>query len=156
MSSSSRRCAPSREPRTVRLNEPVQLDQTDVIAEVAAAFAQYERALIARDHAELDRWFWADPRVVRFGIAEVQYGAEAIAAWRRIAPHVGDDRALRNTVITAFGAGTAVVATEFSRPGVATIGRQSQTWVRLPEGWRIVHAHVSVVPAETCIQTGRP
>jgi hypothetical protein len=134
----------------------VEIDRPDVVSEVAEAFARYERALLDEDHAELRRSFWGDARVVRFGIAEVQYGPDAIAEWRRRAPHVGYDRTLHHTVITTFGADTAVVATEFGRPGAGTIGRQSQTWLRLPEGWRIVHAHVSVLNADDCERAGAP
>jgi hypothetical protein len=133
----------------------VQIDRPDVVAEVTDAFERYERALIAQDHDELDRCFWADPRVVRFGIHELQYGHDAIAEFRRRAPHVGDDRTLRNTVVTAFGPDHAIVATEFSRPGGPTIGRQSQTWARLPDGWRIVHAHVSTLDDGTYERAGR-
>jgi hypothetical protein len=131
------------------LNLRTEIDRADVVEEVREAFARYEAALAAQDHAALDRWFWDDPRVVRFGIRELQYGHAAISAWRPRSPHVGDDRTLRNTVITAFGADHAIVATEFFRPGATTIGRQSQTWARFPDGWKVVHAHVSVVDGAT-------
>jgi hypothetical protein len=134
----------------------MDIDRPDVVAEVAEAFAQYERALVAQDHAELDGWFWADPRVVRYGIRELQYGHEAIAAWRPRSPHVGDDRTLQHTVITAFGPDHAIVATEFFRPGGPTIGRQSQTWARVADGWRVVHAHVSTVDPGTVDRAGSP
>jgi Protein of unknown function (DUF3225) len=120
-------------------------DDAAVVREVSEAFAAYERALVAERHAELDEWFWNDPRVVRFGIAEIQYGHDAIATWRPTSPHVGDDRELANTVITALGADVAMVATEFRRPGQSSIGRQSQVWARGDGAWRVVHAHVSVI-----------
>jgi hypothetical protein len=134
----------------------VDLDRPDVIAEVADAFARYERALVDEQHDELDRWFWADARVVRFGIGEVQYGPEAIAEWRRRAPHVGHDRSLANTRIATFGTDTAVVTTEFSRPGSSVLGRQSQTWIRIEGAWRVVHAHVSTLPVDTVERSGVP
>ena len=132
------------------------VDRPDVVAEVSAAFAAYEKALVDEDLDELDRWFWTDPRVVRFGIREVQYGPDAIAAWRRRMPAVGHDRTLRNTVVTAFGDDLAIVVTEFGRPGSAIVGRQSQTWARLDDGWRIVHAHVSTVPDVEVEWAGSP
>jgi hypothetical protein len=134
----------------------MEIDQADVVAEVSAAFVEYERALVAQDHAALDHWFWDDPRVVRYGIRELQYGHAAISAWRPRSPHVGDDRTLRNTVITAFGPDHAIVATEFLRPGGSAIGRQSQTWVRIDGTWRVVHAHVSVVDADGVDRGGEP
>jgi hypothetical protein len=117
-----------------------------VVAEVRAAFAAYEQALVADDRAALDAAFWSD--AVRYGIADVQYGAEEIAAWRASAPPIPPGRALGPTAIAAFGEHVACVSTEFRYPGGEQVGRQSQTWVRLAEGWRIVAAHVSTVPAE--------
>lgn len=134
----------------------MEIDRADVVAEVRDAFVQYEAALVAQDLDALGKWFWSDPRVVRFGNRELLYGAEAIAQWRTRMPHVGDDRTLQNTVITAFGPDHAIVATEFFRPGGTTLGRQSQTWARLPEGWRIVHAHVSTVGDGSYERLGEP
>jgi hypothetical protein len=134
----------------------MEIDRPDVVAEVAEAFAGYEESLVAQDHAALDGSFWDDARVVRYGIRELQYGHAAIAAWRPRSPHVGDDRTLRNTVITTFGPDHAVVATEFLRPGGTTVGRQSQTWARLEGGWRVVHAHVSVVDEAAVDRSGAP
>lgn len=136
--------------------DPAAIDDPGVLSEVRDAFARYERALIAADHDELDRWFWDDPRVVRFGANELLYGAQAIAAWRRHMPPVGDDRTLRNTVITTFGPDHAVVATEFFRPDTGVLGRQSQTWARLADGWRIIHAHVSTVDDSGVERAGTP
>ncbi len=138
------------------LNGPVQIDDEQVIAEVSNAFRAYEAALVAERHDELDTWFWNDPRVVRFGIAELQYGHDVIAAWRRRSPHVGHDRTLHNTVVTAFGADHAVVATEFGPAGAAATGRQSQLWVRTDAGWRIAHAHVSLVDEAILERSGAP
>jgi hypothetical protein len=134
----------------------MEIDRSDVVEEVARAFARYEAALVAQDNAELDRWFWDDARVVRYGINELQYGHAAIAAWRPRSPHVGDDRTLRNTVVTALGPDHAIVATEFFRPGAAGLGRQSQTWARVDGSWKIVHAHVSVVDEATVERSGEP
>ena len=118
-------------------------DLPDVVAEVTAVFEQYEKALIENDVETLDGLFWKDPRVVRYGASENLYGYDQIAEYRKTRPSAGLDRSLRNTVITAHGRDFATVWTEFSRPGVEQTGRQSQVWVRRPDGWRVVAAHVS-------------
>ena len=120
------------------------IDHPDVVAEVRAAFEAYEAALLTHDVSALDAAFWADPRVVRFGIADDQVGAEAIAAWRRATGPVTAGRVLHDTSITAFGSDVALVATKFTDDGPG-VGRQSQVWVRVDESWRIVGAHVSRV-----------
>ena len=122
------------------------IDNADVIAEVRDAFEAYEAALVANDVEAMDAWFWENERVVRYGLAERQYGHAAIAAWRASATPVPADRTVGPVVVTAFGPDVAVVACEFRSAGVAEVGRQSQTWVRRPEGWRIAHAHVSAPP----------
>ena len=124
----------------------VEIDLPDVVAEVAAAFAAYEQALMANDVEAMNSVF--SSAAVRYGLAECQYGAEEIVAWRRTAAPVPPGRSLGPTVVATFGADTACVSTEFRYPGSAAVGRQSQTWVRFPDGWRIVAAHVSVIPAE--------
>jgi hypothetical protein len=123
----------------------VDIDRPDVVAEVAAAFAAYERALLAGDAGALGAWFWSSPRVTRFGIADRQTGFAALQAWRAAQPPVPPARRLFDTRITTFGSDLATVTTLFDYPPApGPAGRQSQTWVRLPAaGWRIVHAHVS-------------
>jgi hypothetical protein len=108
---------------------------------VTAVFAAYEDALLSNDVPALVDAFWASHHVVRYGLAERQYGGAAIDAWRRTTPAVPADRRLGPTVIATFGCDLACVSTEFTDH--AGGGRQSQTWVRLAEGWRIVSAHVS-------------
>ena len=132
-------------------NDPVPnngaavLDHPDVVGQVRAVFERYERALVDGDVAVLTELFWDDPRCVRYGVADRQYGAGEIAAWRRTHPSVPPGRRLTGTVIVAVGDRTAVVSTLFGYPGLPTEGRQTQTWVRLAQGWRIVAAHVSEV-----------
>ncbi|MGQ3904121.1 oxalurate catabolism protein HpxZ [Mixta calida] len=118
-----------------------------VVAEVTAAFQRYERALVGNDIAVLDELFWHDERTVRLGAGENLYGIEAIRAFRAARPATGLDRQLHNTVITTFGEDFAVCSTEFTRVGSDRIGRQQQSWARLPEGWRIVAAQVSLMSA---------
>ena len=124
----------------------VELDRSGVVADVRAAFDRYERALVDGDVAVLTELFWDDPRCVRFGVADRQQGAAEIAAWRRAHPSVPPGRILHDTRVLAVDDRTAVVTTLFGYPGGTVEGRQSQTWVRLPEGWRIVAAHVSELP----------
>jgi hypothetical protein len=125
--------------------EGAVLDRPDVVAQVRAAFARYERALVGGDVAVLTELFWDDPRCVRYGVADRQHGAAEIAAWRRARPSVPPGRRLRETVVVAVDDRTAVVSTVFYYPGGATEGRQTQTWARLASGWRIIAAHVSEV-----------
>ena len=125
----------------------MEINRPDVLAEVTAAFAQYEQALVGNDIGILDRLFWDSPLVLRYGTAENLYGIEAIRAFRSARPATDLARDLSNTVITTFGRDMATANTEFHRHGSGLAGRQSQTWVRLNEGWRIVAAHVSLLKA---------
>ena len=116
-----------------------------VLAEVTAVFERYEDALVHNKVEVLDELFWNSPATIRYGVAENLIGFAAIQAFRAARPAVGLARRLSNTVITTFGRDTATAMTEFFRDGSTRIGRQSQTWVRLPEGWRVVAAHVSLI-----------
>jgi hypothetical protein len=124
----------------------MQINLPDVHAEVAAVFARYEDALVNNRIAVLDELFWDSEHTVRYGVAENLVGIDAIRAFRAARSAVGLARALRRTVITTFGRDAATTMTEFVRDGSARVGRQSQTWVRLPAGWRVVAAHVSLLP----------
>jgi ketosteroid isomerase-like protein len=119
----------------------LEIDRPEVIAEVGAAFDAYERALVAND-VEAILSFFAD-RAIRYGIADQQVGLEEQARWRLAQGALPPGRRLKDTTIHAYGVSTAVVTTLFSYPGSDVLGRQSQTWVRLASGWKIVHAHVS-------------
>jgi hypothetical protein len=121
------------------VNDPATL------AEVTAAFRRYEAALVGNDTAVLDELFWPSPLTVRLGAGENLYGIEAIRAFRAARNPAGLARTLSNTVITTYGSDFATAMTEFHRDGQPP-GRQSQTWVRFPEGWRVVAAHVSFLP----------
>lgn len=123
--------------------EPNNVDREDIVAEVQAAFLQYETDLVNNDVDRLIEWFWADRRAVRFGIDENLYGFDAISSYRREQVQATPPRALGHTTITTFGADVATVNTEFHPVGSEVIGRQSQTWCRTPDGWRIASAHVS-------------
>ncbi|ATZ10764.1 oxalurate catabolism protein HpxZ [Erwinia amylovora] len=121
------------------------INQPTIVAEVSVAFYRYEQALVSNDIAVLDELFWHDERTVRLGAGENLYGIEAIRAFRAARPSVRLHRRLQNTVITTFGDDFAVCSTEFTRKGSEKIGRQQQTWVKLPVGWRIVAAQVSLL-----------
>ena len=119
----------------------------EVKAEVEAAFARYETALMANDVDTLQSLFWNSPHTIRYGIGEILYGWEEIGAFRSARSAVGLARVISRTVITTFGRDFATASTLFHRdtmPG--STGRQQQTWARFDDGWRIVAAHVSVIP----------
>lgn len=121
----------------------MDINLPSVVAEVSAVFERYEVALVANDVATLTELFWASPLTLRYGAREILYGADAIHAFRAGRPAVPRPRTLHNTVITTYGTDFATANTEFEMPGIAEVGRQSQTWMRTPDGWRIVSAHVS-------------
>ncbi len=124
------------------------IDLPEVKAEVEAAFARYEAALIANDTATLDALFWPDARTVRYGAGENLYGIDSIRAFRSAHSPLGLARALRQTVITTFGRDAGTAMTLFRRAAApGKLGRQSQTWIRFPDGWKVVAAHVSFIDA---------
>lgn len=124
----------------------MEINNPAVVAEVKAAFARYEQALVTNDVAVLDELFWDDAHTIRYGGGENLYGIEEIRAFRSARSPQGLMRTLAGTVITTFGRDFATASTLFSREGmVGKVGRQQQTWVRFPVGWRVVAAHVSVI-----------
>jgi Protein of unknown function (DUF3225) len=123
----------------------MQINLPHVLAEMEAAFARYEDALVNNKVDVLDELFWNSPHTLRYGATENLYGFEAIQAFRASRPSQGLQRTCMNTVITTYGEEFATANTEFQRDGVARTGRQSQTWMRTPEGWRVVAAHVSLL-----------
>jgi hypothetical protein len=125
---------------------PYEINVPEVVAEVTAAFRRYEKALVSNDVAVLDELFWRAPQTIRYGVTENLYGYDEIAAFRGARPSTNLARRLTRTVITTYGRDFATANTEFERTETNTIGRQSHTWLRLPEGWRIVAAHVSLLP----------
>jgi len=124
----------------------MKINDPKVLAEVAAALARYEAALVGNDVATLTALFWRSPLTIRYGIAENLHGSDEIAAFRSARSPVGLARELSRTVITTYGDDFATAATLFHRASApGKIGRQMQSWARLPEGWRIVAAHVSLI-----------
>ena len=125
------------------------INSPEIVAEVTEAFMAYEKALTTNDVDMIDRLFWDNDQTLRYGPNGTLLGHEALSAFRRGRKITGVERTLKNTVITTFGNDFAVANTESDRPSSALTSRQSQTWVRMPEGWRIVAAHVSDEPAES-------
>ncbi len=124
----------------------MEIDRPDIKAEVEAAFAAYEQALITNDVAVLDALFLESDRTIRYGMGENLYGHDEIAAFRAGRPSAGLQRTLDRTVITTYGPDMATAWTLFRRPSTPSkIGRQSQVWMRTPDGWRVVAAHVSLI-----------
>jgi len=124
----------------------MEVNLPEIVAEVTAAFERYEQALVSNDVAVLDALFHDDPRTIRYGATEILYGYDEIKRFRAARSPVGLMRTLSKTVITTYGRDFAVASTLFRRdtaPG--KIGRQTQTWVRCEEGWRVVVGHVSVI-----------
>jgi hypothetical protein len=119
------------------------INRPEVLAEVNAAFDLYEQALVSNDVAMLDTLFFDSPHTLRYGATENLYGYDAIRAFRAARPGKGLARTVTARVVTTYGDAFAVANIEFRRDSERRIGRQSQTWVRTPGGWRVVSAHVS-------------
>jgi hypothetical protein len=119
------------------------IDDPEALAEVTAAFHEYERALMADDIAAMDRLFHQAGTTVRYGVGEALYGIEEIRAFRK-GRGGSPQRRLGRVAITTYGRDTATANAEFFRAGSDRRGRQSQTWVRFPDGWKVVSAHVSL------------
>ena len=124
----------------MKINDPT------VLAEVTAAFERYEVALCGNDVATLDDLFHVGPQTIRYGATENLYGSDEIAAFRAARPSQGLERSLSRTEITSYGDDFAIASTLFHRASApGRIGRQMQSWVRMPQGWRVVAAHVSLI-----------
>lgn len=123
--------------------EPIDINIPEVLAEVTHAFELYEKALTTNDVQMLDILFKDANYTVRLGATENLYGYEAIQDFRKNRPSKGLMRTLKNTHITTFGRDFGIANTEFTKEGDSRIGRQSHTWTRTKDGWKIVSAHVS-------------
>lgn len=126
----------------------MEINAPEIVDEVERLFETYEKALVANDVATLDSLFWASSLVVRYGNGENLYGIEALRAFRANRPTGDLARDVTHTVITTFGRDFATTNCEYRRLGSGLVGRQTQTWCRLSDGWRIVSAHVSFLPAK--------
>lgn len=126
-----------------------QLNLPDVVAQVTRVFLDYESALMRNDVEALNAHFWQHDAVTRYGIADKQLGHGALVAYRAAVPAPTFTRALHEVRITAFGPDMAVAMCEFTRSDTPLRGFQTQTWVRMQAGWKIVSAHVSMIPFDT-------
>ena len=123
-----------------------EIDIPDIVAEVEAVFRRYETALVANDVATLEELFWNDPRTIRYGSGENLHGMDEIRAFRHARSPAGLARDIEYVSITTFGRDFAVASMLYRRDSApGKIGRQTQAWVRMPEGWRVVAAQVSVI-----------
>ncbi|MPS76667.1 MAG: oxalurate catabolism protein HpxZ [Achromobacter sp.] len=123
----------------------MDINLPDIVAEVTAAFERYEIALVSNDVEALDSLFWNSPHTLRYGAGENLYGYDAIRKFRAGRSPQGLARQVLRTAITTYGTDFATTNIEFKREGSDRIGRQSQTWMRTPAGWRVVSAHVSLM-----------
>ena len=123
----------------MKINDPT------TVAEVTAAFERYEQALVSNDIATLDELFWDSPHTLRYGATENLYGVDAIRRFRSTRAATGLARTILRRQITTFGRDFATANIEFQRVGSERTGRQSQTWINTPQGWRVVSAHVSLL-----------
>ena len=124
------------------------VNDPSVVAELTELAECYETALMSNDLPTLDAMFWQSPHVVRLGIGENLYGIDSIAAFRVARRGGSPPRQVIRTTISSFGRDMGVINIEFQRAS-AVAGRQSQTWVRFAEGWRIISAHVSLLAGAT-------
>ena len=125
------------------------INDPEVVAELEVLYPLYEQALVTNDVEKLVEMFWAGPQVMRFGVTENLYGPEELEAFRKARPAANLARTVERLDIASFGRDFASITLEFERITGSTIvrGRQSQVWVRFPQGRRIVQAHVSLLPA---------
>lgn len=123
----------------------IEIDLPDVMSELVVAFEAYERALTTDDINTVNELFWQSPLTLRYGTRdhERHYTHAEIAAFRKQRGPINQRRTLRNRRIITFGRDFGVANTEFQFVGSNKIGRQSQTWIRTEQGWKIVSAHVS-------------
>jgi hypothetical protein len=124
----------------------MEINLPDVVQEVEAVFHRYEHALVSNDIPVLNELFWNSSHVIRYGVAEQLYGYDAIAGFRSARDASDLQRDLTKLAITTYGRGFATASCEYKRTKTGRQGRQMQTWMRTPQGWRVVAAHVSLLP----------
>ncbi len=119
----------------------MEINKPAVLAEITKAFDRYQQAIIDNDVAVLNELFWNNTLTIRCGTGENLYGHAEIAAFRGARDPKSAVRVVGKSVVTSYGQDAATTNIEFTRG--SRNGRQSQSWIRMPEGWRIVAAHVS-------------
>ena len=119
----------------------MEINNPQTLADVTRQFERYQQAIVDNDIAVLNELFWDNARTIRYGISENLYGHDEIATYRGTRDPGSVARIVGKSVVTSYGSDAATSNIEFTRAGCN--GRQSQAWIRMPEGWRIVAAHVS-------------
>jgi len=122
----------------------MEINNPQVHTELTTQFNRYQKALIDNDVSVLNELFWNNVLTIRYGVGENLYGHAAIATYRTTRDPHDLPLVVGTRVVTTYGREAATTNIEFTRAGRK--GRQSQTWIRMPEGWRIVAAHVSLMP----------
>jgi ketosteroid isomerase-like protein len=135
---------------------PREINHHDVVSDITRLFLDYESALMNNDVDALNQYFWQHDAVSRYGIGDKQLGHQALVDYRQTVPAPDFTRTLHDVRITAFGPDMAVAMCEFKRSDTPLHGFQTQTWVRMPQGWKIVSAHVSMVPLRASRPTDEP
>lgn len=125
------------------MSDAMQVNIPEVLSEMVSMVDRYEAALVGNDVQALDEMFWTSPHTIRYGARECLYGHEQILAFRKGRDPSNLMRRVTRREITTFGNSYAITNLEFRRDDETRIGRQSQCWVRLADGWCIVSAHVS-------------
>lgn len=124
------------------------INDPEVVAELRSLYLLYEQALVTNDVDTLVHMFWSGTQVMRFGVTENLYGPAELEAFRKARPGTNLARTITRLDVVSFGRDCGSITLEFERTtgnGIVR-GRQSQVWVRMAEGWRIVQAHVSLLP----------
>lgn len=119
----------------------MEINHPQTLADVTREFNRYQQAILDNDVGVLNELFWHNAHTLRYGIGENLYGHAAIAAYRGTRDAASVARVVGKTIVTSYGRDAATTNCEFARGNRK--GRQSQSWIRMPEGWRIVAAHVS-------------
>lgn len=127
------------------LHEPI-VNQPEVVAEITKIFYEYEQALMTNDVEKLNQYFWQDERVTRYGIGDRQWGIQELVAYRQETPAPDFTRTLEHLRVSTFDQNTAICQVEFVRSDTTLRGFQTQTWLKMSGIWRIVSAHVSMIP----------
>lgn len=122
----------------------MQINKSKIVTEIEEQVMRYEKALVNNEIAVLNELFWHSEHTVRLGGSENLFGFDAIAQFRSNRSTKGLDRVVEKVSVSTFGEQLACAHVIFSRPG-QPLGRQSQTWVKIDQQWRIVSAHVSTL-----------
>ncbi|CAJ1410840.1 unnamed protein product [Effrenium voratum] len=132
--------------RALRWVRQISVNDPEVHGELMREFDRYERALCSNNVEELDGLFYNSPDTVRYGTNENLHGYEAIQKFRSDRAPPGQ-RTILHSSVTTYGKDFGVAHVMFQREGTR-IGRQSQTWMRTPDGWKVISAHVSLMAGE--------